>query len=186
MPLKAVSLTHVRREMQAMAFALGLFISEAINQVIKKAVKEARPLTCELLEMCDSHGWPSSHSQFMCFFSIYLSLLALRRFHFSDSFSKYFTVFISWPFTLVTIYSRVYLGYHSVSQVIAGSTVGLLLGAGWFIIVNRHLVKIFPAIEDTAICRYLCIKDSSHIPNVLQFEYDNSRAARKKDKVRAE
>ncbi|KAL2622572.1 hypothetical protein R1flu_002777 [Riccia fluitans] len=170
-----------RRELQAMAFALGLILSEGINQVIKKAVKEARPLTCEMLEMCDSHGWPSSHSQFMCFFSMYLTLLALRSFHFTDPFSKYFTVIVSWPFTVAVVYSRVYLGYHSVAQIIAGSIIGLALGAIWFVIVNKYLVKFFPVIEGTALCRYLCIKDSTHIPSVLRFEYDNCRAARKKD-----
>lgn len=33
-------------------------------------------------------------------------------------------------------------------------------------------------IEESAIGRYLYIKDSSHIENVLKFEYDNARAAR--------
>ncbi|OAE30815.1 hypothetical protein AXG93_857s1180 [Marchantia polymorpha subsp. ruderalis] len=173
-----------RREMQAMAFGLGLILSEFINEMIKKVVKEARPITCELLEMCDSHGWPSSHSQYMCFFSIYLTLLVLRRFHFTDSFSRNFTAILPWPFALATIYSRVYLGYHSVAQVIAGSAVGLTLGSAWFVIVNKYLVKFFPTLEGTYFCRYLCIKDSTHIPNVLRFEYDNCREARKTAKVR--
>jgi len=42
------------------------------------------------------------------------------------------------------------------------------------------LVDYFPAIEESAIGRFLYIKDSSHIPDVLKFEYDNARAARKK------
>jgi hypothetical protein len=53
-------------------------------QIIKELAHEARPLTCEALEMCDSNGWPSSHSQYMCFFSIYCTLLATRRLHFAD------------------------------------------------------------------------------------------------------
>lgn len=65
-------------------------------------------------------------------------------------------------------------------QVIAGATVGLVLGAGWFWIVNTMLVEYFPAVEESAIGRFFYIKDSSHIPNVLKFEYDNARAARKK------
>lgn len=65
-------------------------------------------------------------------------------------------------------------------KVFAGSTLGLVLGAGWFWVVNTMLVEYFPAIEESAIGRWLCIKDTSHIPNVLKFEYDNARAARKK------
>jgi dolichyldiphosphatase len=65
-------------------------------------------------------------------------------------------------------------------KVFAGATLGLVLGAGWFWIVNTMLVEYFPAIEESAIGRWLYIKDTSHIPNVLEFEYDNARAARKK------
>jgi dolichyldiphosphatase len=51
-----------RRELQDIFFALGFLISEFINEFIKKTVKQACPDTCVALEMCDSHGWPSSHS----------------------------------------------------------------------------------------------------------------------------
>ena len=34
-------------------------------------------------------------------------------------------------------------------------------------------------IEESASGRMLCVKDTSHIPDVLKFEYDNARAARK-------
>ncbi|CAM6120640.1 unnamed protein product [Calypogeia fissa] len=175
-----------RRELQALFFGLGLILSEIINQYIKDFMEEARPMTCQALEMCDSHGWPSSHSQYMAFFSIYLTLLCILKFTFSDIWSKYFTILLPWPFALVTIYSRVYLGYHSVAQVIAGTIVGLILGSVWFYIVQRFFVPYFPWIEGTAICRYLCIKDSSHIPNVLKFEYDNCRNARREEKARTD
>ena len=58
-------LTHFifRRELQAIFFALGILISEFINELIKKFVQQARLDTCVALEKCDSHGWPSSHSQ---------------------------------------------------------------------------------------------------------------------------
>ncbi|KAL5794559.1 hypothetical protein ACOSP7_003153 [Xanthoceras sorbifolium] len=37
-------------------------ISQFVNEFIKRSVQQARPETCVLLEMCDSHSWPSSHS----------------------------------------------------------------------------------------------------------------------------
>eukprot|EP00246_Nothoceros_aenigmaticus_P009016 TRINITY_DN24304_c0_g1_i1.p1 TRINITY_DN24304_c0_g1~~TRINITY_DN24304_c0_g1_i1.p1 ORF type:complete len:267 (-),score=15.15 TRINITY_DN24304_c0_g1_i1:481-1206(-) len=166
-----------RRELQAFFFALGIAVSEILNLIIKDWVKQDRPTTCALLEMCDSHGWPSSHSQFMCFFSTYMMLLALRRFSFSDMYSKLFTAFVSWPFTLLTMYSRIYLGYHSLEQVIAGGTAGIIFGAGWFYVVQRKIAHYFPRLQTWGICRYLLIKDSSHIRNVLLFEYTNSLKA---------
>lgn len=217
MPLKAVTLTHVRyhaddslghfyawasllpvfislggfithfifrRELQAMFFALGLLIAQFFSEFVKKAVKESRPLTCEALEMCDSHGWPSSHSVYMAFFSIYITLLAARRFTFSTSFGRVFTMVLPWPFAVVVMYSRIYLGYHSPAQVFAGCCLGLMLGSVWFIIVNVVLVHTFPVLEDLAICKFFCIKDSTHIPNVMLFEYENCRAARKAEEAK--
>ncbi|XP_020271534.1 lipid phosphate phosphatase gamma, chloroplastic [Asparagus officinalis] len=81
---------------------------------------------------------------------------------------------------VLTMWSRVYLGYHTVAQVFAGAALGLVLGVSWFWIVNNMLIDYFPAIEESTIGRFLYIRDSSHIPNVLKFEYDNARAARKK------
>ena len=170
-----------RRELQAMFFALGLLIAQFFSEFVKKSVKESRPLTCEALEMCDSHGWPSSHSVYMAFFSIYLTLLASRRLTFSTSLGKLFVVVLPWPFAVIVMYSRIYLGYHSLGQVIAGCILGLILGLVWFLIVNVVLVHTFPILEELPICRYFYVRDSTHIPNVMLFEYQNCRAARKSE-----
>lgn len=84
-----------------------------------------------------------------------------------------------WPLALLTMYSRVYLGYHTVAQVFAGAALGSFLGGGWFLAVNSVLRCYFPAIEESAFGRFFYVKDMSHIPNVLKFEYENVRAARK-------
>ncbi|XP_064985794.1 lipid phosphate phosphatase gamma-like [Musa acuminata AAA Group] len=170
------------RELQGLCFALGLIISQVINELIKSSIHQSRPSSmCAILEVCDSHGWPSSHSQFIFFFSTYFSLLCLiNGVGVSSPSSRRIIALLPWPSAFLTLNSRVYLGYHTVPQVLAGSTLGLLLGAGWYWIVNTMLVDFFPAVEESAIGRFLYIKDSTHIPNVLKFEYDNARAARKK------
>ncbi|RLN42218.1 lipid phosphate phosphatase gamma, chloroplastic [Panicum miliaceum] len=164
-----------RRELQGICFATGLLVSQALNELIKHSVAQSRPAYCELLEACDSHGWPSSHSQYTFFFATYLSLLSLRR-----SRARRVIAAVPWPLAFLTMVSRVYLGYHTVAQVFAGAVVGLVFGAIWYWIVNTMLVDYFPMIEESAIGRWLYIKDTSHIPDVLKFEYDNARAARKK------
>ncbi|KAF3790303.1 Lipid phosphate phosphatase gamma [Nymphaea thermarum] len=177
-----------RRELQAIFFALGLTISQFLNELIKKSVQQSRPDTCAALEACDSHGWPSSHSQYMFFFAVYFTLLRISRIRaaaaasvtgFGNSGWKFVIALIPWPLAVLTMYSRVYLGYHTVAQVFAGATLGIILGGIWYWMVNSVLVQYFPAIEETAICRYFYIKDTTHIPEVLKFEYDNARAARK-------
>lgn len=64
-------------------------------------------------------------------------------------------------------------------QVFAGATLGAVLGGGWFWIVNNVLSGFFPVIEESAFGRFFYVKDTSHLPNVLKFEYENARAARK-------
>lgn len=46
---------------------------------------------------------------------------------------------------LVT-YGRVYLQYHSITQVFCGALIGIALGAAWFMIVHAVLTPIFPII----------------------------------------
>ncbi|XP_073289383.1 lipid phosphate phosphatase gamma [Primulina huaijiensis] len=167
-----------RRELQGMFFAIGLLISQFVNEVIKKSVQQARPETCALLEMCDSHGWPSSHSQYMFFFAVYLTLLTRYRIGILIRKQMWTMGILVWPLAVLTMYSRVYLGYHTVAQVFAGAALGAVLGGGWFWVVNNLLWCRFPAIEESAFGRFFYVKDTSHIPNVLKFEYENARAAR--------
>jgi dolichyldiphosphatase len=101
-----------RRELQGLCFAAGLLVSQALNELIKHSVAQSRPAYCEFLEACDSHGWPSSHSQYMFFFATYLSLLSLRR-----SSARRVIAAVPWPLAFLTMLSRVYLGYHTVAQV---------------------------------------------------------------------
>ncbi|XP_058212868.1 lipid phosphate phosphatase gamma [Rhododendron vialii] len=169
-----------RRELQPMFFALGLVISQLINEFIKQSVQQARPLEiCSILETCDSHGWPSSHSQYMFFFATYFTLLTYFRIGVLGRNQMAVAGLVVWPLALLTMYSRVYLGYHTVAQVFAGAGLGLVVGAAWFWVVNSVLRAYFPAIEESAFGRLFYIKDTSHIPNVLKFEYENARAARK-------
>ncbi|XP_077237029.1 phosphatidic acid phosphatase (PAP2) family protein [Tasmannia lanceolata] len=169
-----------RRELQAMFFALGLIISQFLNEFIKTSVQQSRPETCIALETCDSNGWPSSHSQYMFFFAAYFTLLIFKGIGISKR-NQVFVASLPWPFAVLTMYSRVYLGYHTVAQVFAGAALGVLFGAIWFWAVNSFIVVYFPAFERSAFCRYFYIKDCSHIPNVLKFEYENAVAARKKN-----
>jgi dolichyldiphosphatase len=97
----------------------------------------------------------------------------------SNKQSRFITASLPWPFTVLTMYSRVYFWYDTMAQVYSGGILGLFLGSLWFWFVNSALIHTFPMLESTPMYEYLCIKDMSHIPNVLHFEYQNARAARK-------
>ncbi|GAV68868.1 PAP2 domain-containing protein [Cephalotus follicularis] len=167
-----------RRELQTMFFAIGLLISQFINEIIKTTVQQARPETCALLDVCDSHGWPSSHCQYMFFFAVYFTLVTCKGIALWEVRTRVSSLLLPWSLAVLTMYSRVYLGYHTVAQVFAGAILGIFLGAGWFWVVNSVLYCYFPVIEESKFGRTFYVKDTSHIKNVFKFEYDNARAAR--------
>ncbi|GKD05183.1 lipid phosphate phosphatase gamma-like protein [Tanacetum coccineum] len=169
-----------RRELQGMFFAFGLLISQSISDTIKHFVKQARPETCILLEMCDSHGWPSSHSNYMFFFATYFTMLTYKKYGIILRSQMWLVLGVVWPLAVLTMWSRVYLGYHTVGQVFAGAALGIVVGVVWFKVVNGYIKDVwFLRIEESFIGRWLYIKDTSHIPNLLEFEYENARAARR-------
>lgn len=59
-------------------FFLGTILNEIFNKILKNWIQEPRPI--ERLNMSDQYGMPSSHSQFIWFFSTYSTLFILFRF----------------------------------------------------------------------------------------------------------
>ncbi|KAH7576493.1 hypothetical protein ACOSP7_003154 [Xanthoceras sorbifolium] len=113
----------------------------------------------------------------MFFFAVYFSILSCKGVGLWGIKNMLFLNVLHWSLAVVTMFSRAYLGYHTVAQVFAGATLGILVGAGWFWVVNSVLFRYFPDIEESALGKYFCL---NHIPNVLKFEYDNARVARNK------
>nr|VDD34773.1 unnamed protein product [Brassica oleracea] len=124
-----------RRELQGIFFGVGLVISQFINEFIKTTVEQARPETCALLEACDSHGWPSSHSQFMFFFATYFSLMGCKGIGFWFGLrSRWILNLLHWCLAVVTMYSRVYFGVSHGGAGFRGGGVGggcWGVGSGW-------------------------------------------------------
>lgn len=92
------------------------------------------------------YGMPSSHSQFVAFFSFTFSLFVLFRHAPKPSTThRHLTLPERIAISLLACFgagavaaSRVYLNYHTPRQVFAGSIVGTLVAALWFSF-TRHL-----------------------------------------------
>lgn len=76
---------------------------------------------------------------------------------------------------LVSI-SRIYLEYHSVSQVLYGALLGIIFATFWFALTYLILAPLFPQVVTWRISELLLLRDTTLIPNVLWFEYTNTRS----------
>lgn len=76
---------------------------------------------------------PSSHAQFVAFFSVYITLwMFLRNRHLTPAY-RYGLSTLALTAAICISLSRVYLSYHTPKQVLAGTSVGVLLGITWYL-----------------------------------------------------
>lgn len=113
---------------------------EALNFALKRLIKEERPK-----EMYGKgYGMPSSHAQFVAYFSVSLTLFLLLRHAPPPKSTKSHTP-LSLPVRIalsmlalgnaaLVAWSRTYLKYHTPKQVLIGCVAGAVSGIGWFVV----------------------------------------------------
>jgi dolichyldiphosphatase len=117
----------------------GQMACEALNFALKRLLKEERPKQMH----GKGYGMPSSHAQFVAFFSISLTLFLLFR-HVPKKATPSHT-----PLSLIArialsgvalgnaalvAWSRTYLSYHTPKQVLVGCLAGALSAVSWFLV----------------------------------------------------
>lgn len=146
---------------------------------------------------------PSSHSQFIWYFAVYGTLYLMKNISFHQSIWKVLisnlmlllAILVSisrWIITLlkldcIFIYwlvcYRVYLGYHTLNQVIAGSCIGTCFGICWFALVQLiYSTGIIDTIIDSPLAKIIYLKDMRMIDNVVEWEYQQWEKANKGQK----
>lgn len=174
-----LTLILFRRDLHTIAFFAGILINDCINFILKHTICEARPIRRQNVYV--EYGMPSTHAQFMWFFTAYIFLFVCIRLHYNtrtttlENFWRLSTIIGSIIVAILVTYSRVYLLYHSNSQVLCGTLLGVILGITWFLITHTILTPFFPVIATWRISEYLLLRDTTLIPNMLWFEYTNAR-----------
>ncbi|XP_063792554.1 dolichyldiphosphatase 1 [Pseudophryne corroboree] len=177
-----VTLIIFKRELHTISFLGGLVMNEGLNWLIKNIVREPRPCEGTHTTVTTEYGLPSSHSQFMWFFSVYSFLFLYLRMHqtnnarFLDLLWRHVLSLCLLTAACLVSYSRVYLLYHSWSQVTYGAVAGSILAVAWFAVTQEILTPLFPRIAAWPISEFFLIRDTSLIPNILWFEYTVTRS----------
>ncbi|KAK9480493.1 PAP2 superfamily-domain-containing protein [Lipomyces japonicus] len=162
-----------RREAETIMLLGGQVLSEIANLILKQLFKEERPsyeqhgIANEL-----GYGMPSAHAQFMAFFTTYVTLwMYFRARHFSRRKRLLRLIFLLTLSGLVC-YSRIYLYYHSVKQVLVGAVVGVVLGSGWLLVTATiREIGLLDYILDWGIVKWFYIKDTSQYRSYIRDEY---------------
>ncbi|NXM66949.1 DOPP1 Dolichyldiphosphatase, partial [Serilophus lunatus] len=177
-----VTLIIFKRELHTISFLGGLAFNEGVNWLIKNVIREPRPCEEAHSTVTTKYGMPSSHSQFMWFFSVYSFLFLYLRMHqtnnarFLDLLWRHVLSICLVTVALLVSYSRVYLLYHTWSQVLYGGVAGSIMAIAWFAFTQEILTPLFPRIAAWPISEFFLIRDTSLIPNILWFEYTVTRA----------
>ncbi|KAF8868536.1 hypothetical protein CPB84DRAFT_1695971, partial [Gymnopilus junonius] len=124
------------REFLIIVMWAGQFLGELLNWIIKRAIKQERPLG-------NGYGFPSSHSQYMAYFASFLMCHLYLRHRFASTGFGFLD--FMWRMTVYTgllvwtglvAYSRHYLGYHDWYQISWGLAIGTLLGISVYVVAE--------------------------------------------------
>eukprot|EP00002_Diphylleia_rotans_P004207 TRINITY_DN13034_c0_g1_i1.p1 TRINITY_DN13034_c0_g1~~TRINITY_DN13034_c0_g1_i1.p1 ORF type:complete len:167 (+),score=26.62 TRINITY_DN13034_c0_g1_i1:107-607(+) len=121
-----ITLIVFQRQWRSVVFLLGLSVNHLLCIVLKRILAEERPSGSDR----EDFGMPSNHGQFMGFFTVYtLSLLHTVPSQFRGI--KWLVTFALIIGMIIVAYSRIYLGYHTFTQVAVGLSIGSTLARFW-------------------------------------------------------
>ncbi|AQZ13078.1 CAX4 (YGR036C) [Zygosaccharomyces parabailii] len=166
------------RELEACIMAAGQVANELFNNIVKDIVKQPRPYSFgdsfqqDTMRSC--YGMPSAHSQFMGFFCTYTSLRFCYRWKGLTRRKRLLGIaFVSF-LAFCVCFSRVYLHYHSLQQVLVGAVLGSATASTYYVLVAiLREMGIIDWLLTWRLCDILYVKDSCNLaPLTLKDEKD--------------
>lgn len=148
MSLYRILVLYASRDINDVLLCLGYGLNTVVSKGLKEIIRQPRPeYGCESLGNCHEYGMPSNHAQFMafCFAMTLLSYHAKKkvvaaRGRCRDGFAERLVtsnmyaieVLILGAASVVISWARVYLGYHTLVQVVVGYLLGSACALAWW------------------------------------------------------
>ncbi|CAF0778438.1 unnamed protein product [Rotaria sordida] len=179
-----------RRDIQTIMYLNGFFLSGIINYYLKITFKQQRPeRTRDRMDYYEIHGMPSGHAQSFFYFMTYLSIFVILKSQIPGasyvcSIRHRCFILVQFIAAILVAYSRVYLYYHTIAQVVVGGLIGIIFACIWYYFTNYQFIKYVPFITDLSLAKYLLIRDYSPIPHIIHFQYESEYAEAKRCRER--
>ncbi|KAK6464776.1 hypothetical protein DFJ63DRAFT_93559 [Scheffersomyces coipomensis] len=167
----------ITREIEPVIVVGGHLIGEILNKIVKRIMKQPRPEFHKDFASGSyslTYGMPSAHSQFMGFFTAYFICIILFKIKHLSKFQKGVGAVVLFVGCLLVPFSRVYLLYHTIPQVIVGVTLGSTLGLFYFIATSMARdIGLVDWVLNWPIVHYFYVKDSYfHCYQSFEDEYN--------------
>ncbi|EGW34843.1 uncharacterized protein SPAPADRAFT_130821 [Spathaspora passalidarum NRRL Y-27907] len=177
----------ITREIEPVIAVGGHLCNEIANKIVKRLIKHPRPdfhKDFGLGSYSLTYGMPSAHSQFMGFFAAYFIYTIHFKVDHMPARKKRFAYLLMITGMVAVAFSRIYLLYHTVPQVIVGVMVGFVLGICYFIASTlARDVGLVDWVLNWPIVKYFYIKDTYYYKyETFQQEHENYLAKRKSAK----
>jgi len=122
-------------------FATGAAFCGLTVQVVKRTIRQPRPPNRRKLKV--SYGMPSTHSAAVSYCAVYIFLgclyLPIHPTLPSGLYTRILPPLISFPCVITVFMSRMWLGHHTMPQVVAGISYGVTFASMWFALWTRGL-----------------------------------------------
>ncbi len=139
-------LIFVRDKRIGLSSMLGLVLASVFNLVVKSIIRRPRPTDLMIIEEI-GHSFPSAHAMLsILVFGLIIYFLSVSN---KPKVTKVLSSIILSIIILMTGFSRVYLGVHYASDILAGWLAGIA-----FIILTVAIYKMFKTITFSKIGKY--------------------------------
>jgi dolichyldiphosphatase len=123
------------------------------------------------------YGMPSSHSQFMAFFALLVILHTHYNIRLDHPRIKWLLYLPTVALSILVMYSRIHLAYHTPEQVLVGSGIGMIHAVVWFSLTEYVRQRgLIDWIIGLPVCQSIYLRDSRAIDNVAKWEYEAWKA----------
>lgn len=121
-PVFVASIVIFREKIEAKIITINLFTIFISNQILKRIVARPRPIEYRLVQE-SGYSFPSGHSMIsMAFYGLFIYLIYRKV---KNPYIKWISITLISIFIILIGISRIYLGVHYASDVIAGFCISL-------------------------------------------------------------